>query len=67
MIFKMALDQRDLVITTGDIGGELVQECHNRQETGLMLSDFSKAFDKVSDEKLQLKLHHYDILGRVLL
>ena len=36
------------------------------QQTDLILLDFSKAFDKVSHEKLLLKLHRYDIRGHVL-
>ena len=31
------------------------------KQTGLILLDFSKAFDKVADEKILLKLHHYGI------
>ena len=31
------------------------------KQTGLILLDFSKAFDKVAHEKILLKLHHYCI------
>ena len=31
------------------------------KQTGLILLDFSKAFDKVAHEKILLKLHHYGI------
>ena len=31
------------------------------KQTGLILLDFSKAFDKVAHEKILLRLHHYGI------
>ena len=31
------------------------------KQTGLILLNFSKAFDKVAHEKILLKLHHYGI------
>ena len=31
------------------------------KQTGLILLDFSKVFDKVAHEKMLLKLHHYGI------
>ena len=31
------------------------------KQTGLILLDFSRAFDKVAHEKILLKLHHYGI------
>ena len=36
------------------------------KQTDLILLDFSKAFDKVSHEKLLLKPHHYGIRGDTL-
>ena len=36
------------------------------KRTDFILSDFSKAFDKVAHEKLLLKLHHYGIRGDIL-
>ena len=35
-------------------------------QTDLVLLDFSKAFDKVSHQKLLLKLHKYEIRGPIL-
>ena len=36
------------------------------KQTDLILLDFSKAFDKVSHERLLLQLHHYSISGDTL-
>ena len=36
------------------------------QQNGLLLLDFSKAFDKVRHEKLFLNLHHCGVCGQVL-
>ncbi len=45
---------------------ELYQTIHSRKQVDLILLDFSKAFDKVSHEKLLLKLSHYGIRGKTL-
>ena len=37
-----------------------------KKQTDIILLDFSKAFDKVSHEKLALKLHDYGIRGSAL-
>ena len=40
---------------------ELYENMQISKQTGLILLDFSKAFDKVAHEKILLKLHHYGI------
>ena len=37
----------------------------NGKQTDILIMDFSKAFDKVSNSLLVHKLHHYGIRGRV--
>ena len=39
---------------------------YNKQQVDLILLDFSKAFDKVSHEKLLLKMHTYGVRGQTL-
>ena len=36
------------------------------KQAGLILLDFSKAFDRVAHEKILLKLHHYGIRRDIL-
>ena len=45
---------------------ELSKTMQMGKQTDLILLDFSKAFDKVSHEKLIQKLHHYGIIGDTL-
>ena len=45
---------------------ELAKNMQMGKQTDLILLDFNKAFDKVSHEKLLLKLHHYGIRGDTL-
>ena len=40
--------------------------CRKGKQTDLILLDFSKAFDKVSHEKLIYKLHNYGVKGKTL-
>jgi len=42
---------------------DLFKSVYKQKQTDLILLDFSKAFDKVSHEKLALKLHDYAIKG----
>ena len=45
---------------------DLMRNCTAGSQTGLVLLYFSKAFDKVSHQKLLLKLHRYGIRGHTL-
>ena len=45
---------------------DLFKSVYKKKQTDLILLDFSKAFDKVSHEKLALKLHDYGIRGPAL-
>jgi len=45
---------------------DLFKFIYKKKQTGLICLDFSKAFDKVSQEKLALKLHDYGIRGSAL-
>ena len=45
---------------------DLVTSVYNKQQVDLILLDFSKAFDKVSHEKVLLKLHNYGVRGQTL-
>ena len=46
--------------------GDLSKSVYKKKQPDLILLDFSKAFDKVSHEKLALKLHVYGIRGSAL-
>ena len=45
---------------------ELANNIQQGRQTDLILLDFSKAFDKVSHEKLAYKLFHYGVQGKTL-
>ena len=45
---------------------DLARGCTDGKQTDLILLDFSKAFDKVSHEKLALKLHQYGVIDELL-
>ena len=45
---------------------DLVTSVYNKQQVDLILLDFSKAFDKVSHEKVLLKMHNYGVRGQTL-
>jgi len=45
----------------------LFKSVYKKKQTDLILLDFSKAFDKVSHEKLALKIHCYGIRGPALI
>lgn len=45
---------------------DLVTSVYNKKQVDLILLDFSKAFDKVSHEKILLKIHEYGIRGNTL-
>ena len=42
---------------------DLVTSVYNKKQVDLILLDFSKAFDKVSHEKVLLKIHEYGVRG----
>ena len=43
-----------------------LQSCYNKKQIDLILLDFSKAFDKVSHEKVLQKIHEYGVRGNTL-
>ena len=45
---------------------DLFKFVYKKKQTDLILLDFSNAFDKVSHEKLVLKLHDYGLRGPAL-
>ena len=45
---------------------DISKSVYKKKQNDLILLDFSKAFDKVSHEKLAIKLHDYGIRGPAL-
>ena len=45
---------------------DIMTSTYNKQQVDLILLDFSKAFDKVSHEKLLLKMHTFGVRGQTL-
>ena len=45
---------------------DLAKALNNTEQVGTILLDFSKAFDKVNNRKLYIKLRHYSIRGTLL-
>ena len=45
---------------------DLVSAMEENEQIDTILLDFSKAFDKVSHQRLAIKLHHYGIRGHLL-
>ena len=43
---------------------DLANNMQNGGQTDVAIMDFSKAFDKVGDQRLLLKLHHYGVRGK---
>ena len=41
----------------------LPRSVNDRNQTNILILDFSKAFDKVAQKRLLLKLEYYGILG----
>ena len=54
--------ESQLILTLQDLDSALEE---NEQIDAILL-DFSKAFDKVSHQRLAIKLHHYGIRGHIL-
>lgn len=54
--------ETQLAITTNDLARSL--DC--KAQTDVVITDFSKAFDKVPHKRLAYKLQHYGISGKIL-
>ena len=54
--------QLQLILTVQDIASAIEEN----EQIDVILLDFSKAFDKVSHQRLAIKLHHNGILGQLL-
>ena len=58
---KRRFCKSQLVLTNQDLAMGL----NSRRQTDAVLLDFSKAFDKVSHQRLSLKLQHYGVRGNI--
>ena len=67
MIFNMASDRRDCETQLVMLMEDLSRNANEGKQTDLNLLDFSKGFDKISLEKLLLKLQHCGVHWQVLL
>jgi hypothetical protein len=54
--------ESQLILTIQDLAAGL----NSKSQIDAILLDFSKAFDKVSHERLAPKLHHYGVRGNTL-
>ena len=59
-------EKRSCVTQLVMLVNDLVTSIYNKEQVDLILLDFSKAFDKVSHEKVLVKMHEYGVRGNTL-